>query len=246
MEKEFGKELWKEIAIIVGAALFLGFMLAIHFRYPIISIEPIDFVIAFLLALLIAGVFVGAQKFAAYRLDCKTKTKLLGFRRYGLKAWAQLNFDFPLWIVLPIVLFFITNGFFKWLAIFDFDVEPLERKVRRRWRSLSEDDIGRIAIAGPLAILALGIISKAIGLGTHIASFNSFGLACVLLCFVSLIPIGMGFKMMISSRVAWFFTLIFSLCILLMMGLQSLFAMIFMAFLFAVAATIAYYALYEK
>ena len=111
---------------------------------------------------------------------------------------------------------------------------------------MSEDDVGRIAIAGPLAVLALGIISKAIGLGTHIASFNSFGFACVLLCFVSLIPIGLGFKMMISSRVAWFFTLIFSLCILLMMGLQSLFAIVFIALLFAIAATIAYYVLYER
>jgi hypothetical protein len=246
MEVKMKKEIGKEIAVVVGASVFLGFLLALHFRYPIISIEPHDFLISFLLALLMLGVFVGAQKFAAYRLDCKTKTKLLGFRRYGLKAWMQFTYDFPLWIVLPIVLFFITNGFFKWLAILDFDVDPLSRKVRRKWAALSEDDVGKIAIAGPLAVLAMGIISKIIALGTGIASFSSFAFICALLCVVALIPIGLGFKMMMSSRVAWFFTIIFSFCIMLLMKLQNVFSIVFIALLFAAAATIAYYTLYEK
>ena len=245
MEKETGKE----IGIVIGASVFLGIILSLTFKYPILNFDEHSVLKNFLLSLLMLGVFVGAQKGMASILDCKTRIKLLGFRRYGLKPWAQFSFDFPLWIVLPLLLFIVgilIRKSLMWLAILDFEVEPLARRVRRRFNALTEEDVGKIALAGPLAVLALGIISKAISLANGIAGFGDFAVLCALLSFLSLIPIGLGFKLLMSSRMAWLFTLIFSLGILLMMHLQSLFAIILIAIIFAIAATLGYYILYEK
>lgn len=247
------KELIKEIFIIVGASLFLGFVLSLNLEWPILSFEPFEFLIMFLLSLLMLGVFVGAQKAVAYALDCRTKTKFLSFRRYwfvpygpGGRIPPKLPFNFPLWLVLPLLLFFITKGLFKWLAILDIDIEPKSTRVRKQFYALKEDDVGKITLAGPVAVLALAIIVKAIGLSTAIVGFTSFATICAWLAFLSLIPFGLGFKLLSSSRLIWLFTFIFSLIILFLIGLESLFAIIFSALLFAAIIVIGYYLLYER
>lgn len=240
------KELTKEIAIIIGVALFLGFLLALKFKWPILSFEPFGFFIMFLLSLLMLGIFVGSQKIVAYKLDCKTRTKLLTIRRYWFGPRSKFDFAFPTWLVLPVVLFFITIGRLKWLAILDLDIEPKSTRRRRKFYALTEDDVGKITLIGPVAVLALAIIVKVIGLASGIVGFASFALVCTWFAFLSLIPIGLGFKLFLSSRLIWLLTFIFSFLTLLLMSLQSLAAIIFIALLFAAIATISYYLLYER
>ncbi len=233
-----------EILIIVIASLVLGFFLSLQTRWPILSIEPLNFLSMFFFSLLMLLVFVFSQKFIAWKLDCKTKTKLLSFRRYWFRPLtehgkAEFPFEFPAWLILPIILFFISGGWIKWLAILNFDVKPKATRIRRRWQELTEADIGKIAIAGPISVLILGIIIRALG-------FNSLAIICIWLALLALIPIGLGFKILISSRILWFFVFILTILILLLMRIAGTFTTVVMALILAAIATIAYYILYEQ
>lgn len=233
------RDLIKEIIIVVIAALFFGILLSLEISWPIINIGEFSVIKWFLLCLLMFGVFVVAQKFTAYKLDCRIKTKFITFRRFWFKKPYAFPFDFPAWFFLPLILTLISNGFINWLAILNFDIEPKPSRVRRRWQELTESDVGKIAISGPIAVLILGLFSKILG-------FTSFGILCAWLAFFALIPIGLGFKILNSTRLTWIFAFIFSIFILLLMGLTNTFSTIIIALLLTALATIAYYKAYEK
>jgi len=244
--KERNKKLLNEITVIAVASLFLGFILALNLKWPILSIEPTLFLIMSGLALLVVLVFVGAQKLAAHALECETKINLLGFKRFWFKEKHKLPFEFPSWFVFPLLVFFATLGNLKWLAILDVDISPKSTKVRKKIFFLEESDVTKITSAGILAVIFLGIISKMIGLATGISNFTSFAVICMLFAFLSLIPIGMGFKLLVSSRFFWLFLIVFSFILLAMMAVESLFAIIAAALIFATMAVIGYYMLENK
>ena len=117
--------------------------------------------------------------------------------------------------------------------------KPKATRIRRKYSELTEADIGKIAVSGPVAILLVGLIAR-------IAGFNEFAMLCSWFAFLSLIPIGQGFKLFNSSRITWVFAFIFSLFIMLLMNVTMVFATIIIALLLAAIITIAYYSMYEK
>lgn len=235
------KHIMNETIVIAVATLFLGLILAMNLKWPIITFGWMDYLLMSALALLIVLVFVGAQKFVAHKLECETKTNLLGFKRFGFKKRNVFPFKFPLWFVFPLLIFLITGGMLKWLAILDVDISAKSTKVRKKIFFLEEADVTKITSAGIIAVIFLGIISKMIGLATGISDFTSFAVICVLFAFLSLIPIGMGFKLFVSSRFFWLFLLVFSFILLAMMKSGSLLVIIAAAIIFALMATIGYY-----
>lgn len=247
---EKNQKLTNEIMTVVVASLFLGFILALTLKWPILGFEPIDFLLMFGLSLIVCCVFVGAQKFAAHRLDCETKTNLLGFKRYWFGPTklgsGEFPFKFPLWIVLPLLLFFITKGFFRWLAILDLDIEPKSGRIGRKFYALEERDVAKITMAGPIALMILAIISKAIGISSGIQNFTSFAIICSMLAFLSLIPFGIGFKLLSSSRFIWIFLFIFSFVFLALMRMQSVALIMAASLIFALIVVIGYYLLEQK
>jgi len=241
----------REIIHIIIGAIFLGLILAVKIKWPILSIEPLEFFSMFGLSILMLGVFVASQKFIAVKLDFSIKSKLLSFRRFWFhplaeRRKAEFPFDFPLWLALPLFLILITGGFFRWLAIFDFDIEPLALRVRRRWKDLTEEDIAKVAIAGPMGVLILGIISRIIGQALIIPGFNNFALICVWFSLIAFIPIGSSFKLLMGSRILVVFGFILTLIMLLIMNITGIFATLIVALIFAALATLCYYILYER
>jgi len=243
MEIDERNDLMKEIGVVIIASLFLGFVLALNVTWTKIIITGMEYLKMSLFSLLMIAIFVLSQKFVAFSLDCKIKIKLLSFRRYWFQGFTrdarpEFPFDFPLWFILPLFLLYLTNGFLRWLAILDFDIEPKPTKIRRRWKELDEDDVGKIALVGPISVLILGLIFR-------IAGFNQFGIICAVFAFLSLFPIGQGFKLLNSSRLVWMFAIVFSFFMILLMNLTNLFATIIIALLLAAIMTIAYYIFYE-
>ncbi|MGB9707848.1 MAG: hypothetical protein ACPLXC_00770 [Candidatus Pacearchaeota archaeon] len=232
----FKKELANELFVFLLASVFMAFIFAIKLKWPVLTLEPLAILLGFLYALIMFALFIGVQKLVAFALDCRTTTKLLSFRRYWFKPHSIFPFEFPAWFFLPVILALVG---IKWPAILNFDVEPKITHVRQRWQNITESDIGKIAISGPLAVMALGILMRVFGA-------NEFAFLCVLFTFAALIPIGMGFKLFNSSRILWFFSFVFSLAVLLLINIQSVFAVILTAVIFAALATISYYVLYEK
>lgn len=243
LDKPIKSEMLEEIIIIVLASIFLGFILALEITWPKIIIDELSFLEGTGISLVMLSVFVIAQKVTAHYFDCKIKIKLISFRRYWFQSFenrkAELPFEFPAWFFLPVILIIATNGLIKWLAILNFDIEPKATRIRRRWQELTESDIGKIAIAGPIAILVLGFIFR-------LANLNEYALLCSWLAFLSLIPIGIGFKILNSTRVTWIFSFIFALFILLLMGISTSFVTFILALLIAAIITITYYTLYEE
>ncbi|MCX8194326.1 MAG: hypothetical protein N3G19_03135 [Candidatus Pacearchaeota archaeon] len=237
------KEVLEEIIIILLASIFLGFVLALEVTWPKIIINEFIFLEGAGIAFVMLSVFVISQKITAYYLDCKTKIKLISFRKYWFQSFdekkAELPFEFPAWLFLPLIFSLATNGLIKWLAILNFDIEPKATRMRKRWQELTEADVGKIAIAGPISVLLLGFIFRLVGL-------NEYALLCSWLAFLSLVPIGLGFKILNTARIAWVFSFVFTLFILLLMNVTTSFAGIVIALLIAAIITITYYSLYEK
>lgn len=233
------KEWLNELAVWLAVSLLMAFILSINIKWPVVSIEPLNLLVMFLLSLLMFLVFIGAQKTMAFFLDCETRTRLITFRRFWFRAHDVFSFDFPAWLLFPLIILFATSSYIRWLAVLSFDIEPKLTRVRRRWAELTEFDIAKVAIAGPAAVLILGLIARIIG-------FNDFAMLCVLLALLSLIPIGLGFKMLMSSRLLWIFSFLFTLSIFLIMHVAGAFVTIVMAVLIAAILTLAYYILYEK
>lgn len=233
------KEWLNELLVWIVASLVSGFILALSIKWPVISFEWTDFGNMFLLSLLIFFVFIGTQKTVAYFLNCKTRSKLISFRRFGFRPHDIFQFDFPAWLIWPLLLVFVTVGYVKWLVTTSFDIEPKLSHVRKRFSELTEGDIARVTIAGPLAVIALGIISRIIG-------FNSFALLCLWFAFIAFIPIGYGYKLLMTSRLLWFFAFVFTLAMLVLTQVTSTFVTIVLAVLFAAITLLSYYILYEK
>lgn len=234
-----------EAFMLLASSLFGAFILSLNVKLPMINIEETTILQSFLMLLLIFGVFIIGQKITAYSLDCTTSTKLIAFRKFWFRPLRKYELSkesgvpFPAWLVLPLILVFATNSIIKWLAILNFDVESSASRIRRRWKEITEYDNAKIALAGPLAVLLLGIISKAFG-------FGDFALLCVWIAFLSILPIGIGFKLLMSSRILWIFSFILIGSILLLIKTAGAFAVLITAVLFAVLATVAYYILYES
>ena len=242
-ETEIKREWLIELLVFIISIVFIAFILALDIKWtlPTVNIELVNFPLNLFYSFIMFTVFVGTQKLVAYARDCRHTLTFLGFRRYWFRpltehGTAELPFNFPLWFVLPALLVLVN---IKWLAILNFDLEPKPNHVRHRWSNITEEDVGRIAISGPLALMALGILMRIFGAA-------DFAFLCFLFAFLVMIPIGIGFKIVMSSRILWFFSLVFSLVMLLLINLQTTFAIIMTAVIFAALATLAYYVLYEK
>ena len=183
--------------------------------------------------------FIFAQKFVALLLDCSTKTKWLSFKQYWFDDRFKLNWSFPLWLFLPLILFLITLGKFVWLAILNFDAEPKEGRFRRRWHEITEYDVGKIAMAGPILMLIVGLILRLIGL-------SNLAFYAVLLGFLSLIPIGNGFKLLMSSRPLWVFSLVLTGFMVFMISSSGVVISFLMAVFIAFLLLLAWMVLWEK
>ncbi|UCD21162.1 MAG: hypothetical protein JSW08_01285 [archaeon] len=226
----------KEIVFLVIAAVVTSFFLSAVF--PTLALTS-EFGVTFLLMLIIFFIFTAAQKLVAYGLDADSKVKLMTFNQYGFRSNERMGFDFPVWLILPLVLFFITAGKFVWTSILNFQPEALKTRVGRKFAELTEVDVAKIAMAGPLALLVFGLIMRAVG-------FNSYATICVLTAFLALLPIGNGTKIFAGMRITSVFLMVLGLGILILMHLTNVVSTIVIALIIAVAFIITYYALWEK
>jgi hypothetical protein len=230
---------FEEVMIWIVSSVLLGLLLSMKIVGHFLYIDPgqIWLMIAFSLVMLF--IFILAVKLTGSYLDCKTKLRWLNFRRYWFEDRFKLKWPFPLWLFLPIVFFFITLGKFVWTAIINFDIEPRESRIKRRWYDIEEREVSKILLAGPIASLIFGIILRLIGL-------SNLAIYPVWLSFLSLIPIGMGFKIFNGSRVMSVFLFFLSLFMLFLIQTINIFAVIIFCVLIALFIVIGYYSMFEQ
>jgi len=161
------------------------------------------FLIALVFAAIIILTNVFAKKVASYYLDSQIEFKLWEFQRFWFKPRDHFERPVPLGIILSLILGLITAGYFKFLAILEYDVKPsVHRGVRRfglySFSEMSEWHIGLIAFWGIIANLFVAVIAYLIG-------FPELAKLSVFLTAYSVIPVSNldGTKLLFASKLLW-------------------------------------------
>ena len=184
----------KEITTIVLAATVLALVVG-YKDQSIIYVALASF-------LIILGVNILVKKAVGYHFETDVKTKFWSWYQYGFRT--DMHFKKPVPMVwLPLLLAFITRGFFLWLGILEFDVAAKTERVAKRhelyrFTEVTEWHMGWIALWGIIANLALGIIG-------YIVGFELFAKLSIYFIFWSTIPLsGLdGSKILYANRTLW-------------------------------------------
>jgi hypothetical protein len=104
---------------------------------------------------------------------------------------------------------------------------------------MEERDIAKIGLSGPVASLIFAIVLKIVGLG-------NLAIYPVWLAVLSLIPIGIGFKIFNGSRIMTIFLLVLSVFMLFLISSANIFALVVFAILIAAAVVFVYYKKFEQ
>lgn len=189
------KQPLKEIIIILFASIILGFTISFPNTANVIS--------SIIYFLILITINILAKKAMSYYFEANTKIKFWSWERFWFTKKSHFKKPIPmLW--LPLILTIFTKGYFYWLGILGFDIEPKTERISRRhglyrFTQMTDWHIGLIAASGVIANLLLGIIAYLIGF-EPLAKFSIYYAAW------SVIPISDldGTKILFSSRILWF------------------------------------------
>jgi len=164
------------------------------------GISQIQIITAFIFVALIVLVNVFAKKLAAYYYHSHAEIKIWNIERYGLRQGQHFNKPVPAGIIFPFFISLLSYGYFMWMAIFEFDVNPSSSRASKKhdiykFSEMTDFDIGMIASAGVVANLFAAIIG-------YIAGFPEFAKLSIYFAAFSLVPISSldGTKIFFGSR----------------------------------------------
>lgn len=228
-----------ELVVWIVSAIFLGFLLSVKIVWPFLSFDWAQVFLMIAFSLVMFFVFIVGEKIMAHLLDCKIKIKWLSFRQYWFDDRFRFKWAFPLWILLPLLLFLISAGKLIWTAVLNFDVDVKSSRIKKRWYDLDELDIAKISIAGPIASLVFGILLRIVG-------WSSLAVYPFLLAFLTIIPFGQGLKILMGSRIWAVFMFVLSGLMFVLSLVSGWLATIVISVLATVLIVATYYVLFEQ
>ena len=232
----------RELGVLLLISLIIGFLLS--FRE--LRAYSVDVFNNYLkntgFAFIAVSIGIIASKFASYRFGCNAEFRLWTIDRFGFHHAAYSRKSFPAWLLFPIGFIFLSLGYFKWLALYVFDVEHISRELKgRNYSRVSEWEIALIAFVGILANVALAIFSKFMG-------WNDFALLNIWIAFFSIIPYSElnGMKIFQGSAMLWIFSAVSVSTILILINILNPTTTLISALIFAIAAVIAWFNFFER
>lgn len=188
-------QLLNELLIILLASLILGFTIA----FPTTS-AVISSVIYFLIIIIIN---ILAKKIISYHFESNVKIKFWSWYQFWFSQKAHFKKPVPmLW--LPLLLTIFTKGYFYWLGILGFDIEPKTERVSKRhglyrFTQMTEWHIGIIAATGVIANLILALVA-------YLTGYEQLAKLSIYFATWSIIPFSDldGTKILFGSRILWF------------------------------------------
>lgn len=201
------KDSWKEILVIIIAAIILG----LSFSFPGFN-NPLLLITLFFI---IISINIIAKKIIAYYYEASIKTKFWRWYQYWFTRKSHFKKPIPmLW--LPVVISLAFNGVIQWLGILEFDIQAKTERVSKRhglyrFSQMAEYHIAIIAATGLVINLITAIIS-------YIAGFTTFAQFNIYYAFFSTIPLSSldGNKILFGSKVLW--TILFIITLVLLAG----------------------------
>ncbi len=231
-----------EFINLVISSIVIGFLFSFKLFSASFSTSILNWVGYSLLGLIALLIYIIAQKLIAKRFNVDVEYRIWNIK----KIWFtnDLNFKLPIGIILALILIFLTNGVFIFLAVGSFAVirTHVAHKIGRIFPRLTDVELGKIAVVGPLTAIILVFIFTTLKLFN--IDFGVFTTMNLLLALYNMIPLSHldGLKVFIASRTLFVLTAIFLLAfaVLLTQGL-NIFLVLILAVLTAVVLTIIYF-----
>src|SRR3989344_2850790 len=161
------------------------------------------------------------QKLVAKRYGQEIEYKIWSIQKlrtsfiYG--GWGDIKKPIPLGVIIPLIVAFISNGEWLFLATAAFAFVGLKTRPGKRFPLITEYEEGKIAISGPLANVGLAIILKLLSFSINFDPLVQMNLFIALF---HLIPVQdlSGIKVWFGGRVLYIFnlTLIIFIALLLL------------------------------
>jgi len=245
----------KEIVYFLVASIVVGYLFA--FRQFNLSSWLIYSILAFIMIFLNAL----ACELAVLKFGCDAEYRLWGTRNipwtvkklFGhLRGKERFKKEVPLWLIVPLLCIFATLGFVKWLSVLVFEAVPVHisrMKKGRLYADLTEWDLALIASLGPLVNILIAIVSKLIaGSSASGSLFGVFATMNIWYAFFNLLPLSdfNGAKIFYGSKILWAFLFIFTLVILILLGITNVVTTVIAAVILGLIAVVFMFLLFEK
>jgi hypothetical protein len=194
----------KELIWIIIALIIFEFM--VIFPIPT-TLNP--FIL--LTPLVILTVSLLTKKIAAPFLNIKINYKIWEFQRYGWYERSKLKKTFPIGLVFPFLLAFLSLGIIKIFMLLQFDSKNLPKKrllKKRGWErrsEINESDLAAVSAWGFYSILALAIVGTLPIIKIILPQLPKYA---IFYGFWNLFPLGHldGSKLFFGSKITWFIT----------------------------------------
>ena len=144
----------KEIGWLIIAILIMGFVIS----FPNLSLSS---PLIFLTATIIILTNVLAKKIASNCYNIKIEHKIWEFKRYGFYERSKLKKPFPIGLILPFLICFLSLGIIKILILLQFDAKnlPKKRALKKRgayrYSKINESDLAFTCAWGFWALILL-------------------------------------------------------------------------------------------
>ena len=243
----------KEIFYFLVASIVVGYLFAFKQLLtgnlsPWLNYSILAFIMIILNAL--------ACELAVLRFGCDAEYRLWGTRNIPwtvkklfshLREKERFKKEVPLWLIVPLVCIFATLGLVKWLAVLVFEAVPVHlsrMKKGRLYAELTEWDLALIASLGPLVSVLLAVVSKIISGGL----FEVFATMNIWYAFFNLLPLSdfNGAKIFYGSKILWAFLFIFTLVILILLGITNIVTTLIAAAILGIIAVVLMFLLFDR
>lgn len=228
-----------------------------EFLYIIIASAVLGYVIAFsqmswaswlrysIFGFIVLIINVIAKKFAAYKLGCEAEIVPWQTQRYWFYESAHLKYPFPMWLVWPIFVAWISLGTVWWLVVTTFEVYATRSRVGRKFAELTEWDVALISAAGIVSNLILAVIAASLG-------HQRFAFINLWFVFFNLLPFPAydGGKIFFGEMLFYVFLATVSTIVLILLHIPAVavspLTVTLSSLLVGVIAIFVFYAIFEK
>ena len=161
----------QELRSLLFGALILGFIFSTRewgYSSINIGIGLTNLIRATILSLIVLLVYQTSHKLIAKKYYAHSTFRIWGLKRFWFTKNSKIeNFNFfgkrfktiKTGIIIPLLFSLISNGFFRFATVGSSEITEIERKrIGKKYKHLTEFELGKIHLVGPLTILLMALI----------------------------------------------------------------------------------------
>lgn len=162
-------------------------------------------------------------------------------KKYKIFGKDYIVYQFPLGILFALIVMLISNGQLYWAAVSSYGlVAERAHRLGKKFVNVTDFEEAKIALAGPMFLLILTLILKALN---FTGLFDKFILIYCYMIVFDMLPLpGLdGMKIFYGSRPLYAFSFVFTIAAIIAMYTLSIWAAVLLALVFAGVFLVLYY-----